>query len=82
MTEAAQGSDGRITGEVLEGKGYALTVDSVPRNVEVVILDALPAVTLSTPDSVNESLGTFDITLTSSVLPKTGQSNYYHYIRS
>ena len=54
-TEAAQNTDGRITGEVIEGKGYALSLAAAPRNAEVVVLDALPVISLTAPDSVNES---------------------------
>ena len=68
-TEAAQDSDGRITGEILEGKGYALSADSAPRNAEIVVLDALPVISLSAPDSVDEDDGKFDITLISNITP-------------
>ena len=49
VTETAQGSDGRITGEILEGKGYALSAEVAPRNAEIVVLDALPVISLSVP---------------------------------
>ena len=72
VTEAAQGSDGRITGEILEGKGYALSAAEAPRNFEVVVLDALPVISFTAPDTVDEDDGSFEIMLTSNVVPKTG----------
>ena len=68
-TEAATDSNGRITGEILEGKGYALSAAEAPRNAEIVVLDTLPVISLSAPDSVDENDGTFDITLTSNLVP-------------
>ena len=65
--EAAPNTAGRITAEIIEGKGYALSVAEAPRNFEVVVLDALPVISLSAPDSVDEDDGTFDITLTSNI---------------
>ena len=69
VAEAAANSDGRITAEVLEGNGYALSADSAPRNAEFVVYDALPVISLSAPDSVSEADGSFDITLTSDIIP-------------
>ena len=67
--EAAPDSDGRINAEVLDGHGYALADDEDTRNAEVVIYDELPIISITTPDSINESAGTFDITLTSNIEP-------------
>ena len=69
VTEAATGSDGRISAEVLEGKGYALTTEEAPRNTDVVIYDALPVISLTAPESAREADGKFDITLTSNIVP-------------
>ena len=69
VIESATGSDGRISAEVLEGKGYALTVADAPRNTEVVIYDALPVISLTAPESAREADGKFDITLTSNIVP-------------
>ena len=71
-TEAQQGSDGRITGEIIEGKGYALSIAEAPRNAEVVVLDSLPVISFTAPDTVDEDDGSFEIMLTSNVVPKTG----------
>ena len=59
VTESATGSDGRISAEVVEGKGYALTVEAAPRNTDVVIYDALPVISLTAPESANEADGSF-----------------------
>ena len=72
VTEAAQGSDGRITGEVLEGKGYALSAAEAPRNAEIVVLDALPVISFTAPDTADEDDGSFEIMLTSNIVPKIG----------
>ena len=69
VVEAATDSDGRISAEVVEGKGYALSAAEAPRNAEIVVLDALPVISLTAPDSVNENDGTFDISLTSNIVP-------------
>ena len=40
MAEVSPNTDGRITAEILEGKGYALSAAGAPRNAEIVVLDA------------------------------------------
>ena len=62
ISESASNSDGRITAEVLDGKGYAIAAEDESRIAETVIRDDLPVISLSAPDSVNERDGTFSIT--------------------
>ena len=77
IAEAAENSEGRITAEILEGRGYALSADVIPRNAEAVVLDNLPEISLSVPESAREADGKFDITLTSNGCT-TSQPSYYH----
>ena len=64
--DAIDGADGLITATILDGNDYVKSNTAAENEASVVILDALPVISVSAPDAVDETddaTSTFNVTL-------------------